>query len=125
MCLANPLYSYFLALESDLIPYHACIALPARAALVLAPHPDDEVFGCGGAIASHVALGQPVCVVVLTDGALYGDALLRQHESCAAAAVLGYGLPEFWAYPDRGLVYSEALVQRLVEKISATNSDLV
>ena len=92
---------------------------------MLAPHPDDEVFGCGGAIASHVALGQPVCVVVLTDGALYGDALTRQHESCAAAAVLGYGVPEFWAYPDRGLVYSEALVQQLADKIASTNSDLV
>ena len=112
-------------MESDLIPYSACTALLARAALVLAPHPDDEVFGCGGAIASHGLLGQPVCVVVLTDGALYGDALTRQDESLAAAAVLGYGLPEFWAYPDRGLVYSEALVQRLVDKIAATGSDLV
>lgn len=112
-------------MESDLIPYSACTALLARAALVLAPHPDDEVFGCGGAIASHALLGQPVCVVVLTDGALYGDALTRQKESFAAAAVLGYGLPEFWAYPDRGLLYAEALVQRLVDKIAATGSDLV
>lgn len=112
-------------MESDLIPYSACNNLLARAALVLAPHPDDEVFGCGGAISSHVGLGQPVCVVILTDGALYGDAVTRQHESRAAAAVLGYGLPEFWAYPDRGLVYTEALVQRLVDKIAATDSDLV
>lgn len=112
-------------MESDLIPYSACATLPARAALVLAPHPDDEVFGCGGAIASHVRHGQPVCVVVLTDGALYGDATARQLESHAAAAVLGYGLPEFWAFPDRGLVYSEALVMRLVHKIADTGSDLV
>lgn len=99
--------------------------LPARAALVIAPHPDDEVFGCGGAIASHVRHGQPVCVLVLTDGALYGDAAVRQLESNAAAAVLGYGSPEFWAFPDRGLRYSEALVTRLVDKIAATGSDLV
>lgn len=112
-------------MESDLIPYSACKALLARSALVLAPHPDDEVFGCGGAIASHVLLGQSVCVVVLTDGALYGDALIRQDESLAAAAVLGYGVPEFWAYPDRGLLYAEPLVQRLVDKIAATGSDLV
>lgn len=112
-------------MESDLIPYSACTVLPARAALVIAPHPDDEVFGCGGAIASHVRHGQPVCVLVLTDGALYGDAAVRQLESNAAAAVLGYGLPEFWAFPDRGLRYSEALVTRLVAKIAATGSDLV
>ena len=114
-----------LILESDLIPYSACTVLPAHAALVIAPHPDDEVFGCGGAIASHVKHGQPVCVVVLTDGALYGDAAVRQLESNAAAAVLGYGLPEFWAFPDRGLRYSEALVTRLVDKIATTKSDLV
>ena len=112
-------------MESDLIPYSACTALLAHAALVLAPHPDDEVFGCGGAIASHVKHGHPVYVVVLTDGALYGDTAVRQLESEAASAVLGYGLPEFWGYPDRGLVYSEALVQRLASKIATTGSDLV
>ena len=93
--------------------------------LVIAPHPDDEVFGCGGAIASHVKHGVQVGVIVLTDGALYGDASVRQLESNAAAEVLGYGLPEFWGYPDRGLRYSETLVTRLANKIATTNSDLV
>ena len=63
--------------ESDFVPYSACTVLPAQAALVLAPHPDDEVFGCGAAIASHVRAGVPVQVLVLTDGALYGDASTR------------------------------------------------
>jgi LmbE family N-acetylglucosaminyl deacetylase len=112
-------------LESDLIPYSASQGLPARAVLVLAPHPDDEVFGCGGAISRHVDAGHPVHVVVLTDGALYGDAIARQHESTAAAKVLGYGTPEFWNYPDRGLPCDDALVQRTVEKIAQTGADLV
>ena len=37
--------------------------------LVLAPHPDDEVYGCGGAVALHVQAGHRVHVVILTDGA--------------------------------------------------------
>ena len=92
---------------------------------MLAPHPDDEVFGCGAAIASHVLRGIAVCVVVLTDGAHYGDAMVRQGESIKAAKVLGYGAPEFWNLPDRGLRYAETLVQRLVEKISQIGADLV
>lgn len=36
--------------------------------LVLAPHPDDEVIGCGGTIARHVAAGDAVIVAVVTRG---------------------------------------------------------
>ncbi|MGK0657973.1 PIG-L deacetylase family protein, partial [Methylococcus sp. S2T] len=36
---------------------------PSRPAIVFAPHPDDEVFGCGGAIMLHVSNGDPVRVV--------------------------------------------------------------
>jgi LmbE family N-acetylglucosaminyl deacetylase len=36
--------------------------------LVVAPHPDDEVLGCGGLIALAVARGLEVSVVILTDG---------------------------------------------------------
>ena len=37
--------------------------------LVIAPHPDDEVLGCGGSIARHVAQDDEVHVVVVTRGA--------------------------------------------------------
>lgn len=36
--------------------------------LVLAPHPDDEVFGCGGALIKHVQAGHEIQVVYLTSG---------------------------------------------------------
>src|SRR5580704_16937481 len=41
----------------------------AQPLLVLAPHPDDESLGCGGLIADCQARGQPVYVLILTDGA--------------------------------------------------------
>ena len=37
-------------------------------AMVIAPHPDDEVLGCGGTIARLAAMGRHVEVVVATRG---------------------------------------------------------
>jgi LmbE family N-acetylglucosaminyl deacetylase len=37
--------------------------------LVVAPHQDDEVIGCGGALALQVRSGNPAAIVVLQDGA--------------------------------------------------------
>ncbi|MBT6751868.1 MAG: PIG-L family deacetylase, partial [Desulfobacula sp.] len=39
-------------------------------ALIFAPHPDDEVIGCGGAIIKHVENNDDVHVIILTDGCL-------------------------------------------------------
>lgn len=36
--------------------------------VVVAPHPDDEVLGCGGLIAAARAAGMPVLIIALTDG---------------------------------------------------------
>ena len=117
--------------EHDFIPYTADTAMPGGRVLVLAPHPDDEVLGCGGAIMRHVAAGDPIRVVIVTDGALglppntLDAALTRQCESQCAAAVMGYGEPFFWGLPDRGLAYDEDLVQRILEALDAQAADLV
>ncbi len=36
--------------------------------LVIAPHPDDDVIGCGGTIRLHRQLGHTVSILYLTDG---------------------------------------------------------
>jgi len=116
--------------ESALIPYHAVRILGNGPVLILAPHPDDEVFGCGGAIMRHVAAGDPITVIVLTDGGGFQAAgperedsvAQRRQESQAAAALLGYGEPVFWEYRDRELRYDEALVRRLCTTITMTDA---
>ena len=45
------------------------VAFVAKRVLVLAPHPDDEVFGCGGALADLLDRGARVDVLLVTDGA--------------------------------------------------------
>ena len=66
-----------------------------RRSLILAPHPDDEVLGCGGTIAGKVLRGTPVAVVFLTDGRRGGQGrsadltTLREAEALRAAAELG------------------------------------
>lgn len=118
--------------ESAFTPYSALSRLDCRAALVFAPHADDEVFGCGGALARHVDAGDRLTVIVLTDGAFRvadsqrADCIAaRESESRAAAAALGTPAPQFWGLPDRGIVADTALVERMVVAIQASGADLV
>jgi O-antigen biosynthesis protein len=111
--------------ERDLVPYEAVSQIPASRVLVLAPHPDDEVFGCGGAILSHVRAGHALRVLVMTDGSRNGDPDQRRRESRDAAQVLGYGEPEFWDIADRALRCDEATVQRVVDAVAASRVDLL
>lgn len=43
-------------------------AKSATSVLVIAAHPDDEVLGCGGTMALHTAAGDPVVVVIASNG---------------------------------------------------------
>jgi len=49
-------------------------------ALVFAPHPDDEVLGCGGVIALKAQAGARVRVIVMTDGRASHRALIAEDE---------------------------------------------
>jgi LmbE family N-acetylglucosaminyl deacetylase len=46
----------------------ASALLSGRRLMVLAPHPDDETFGCGALVARARANRDPVTIVVATDG---------------------------------------------------------
>jgi LmbE family N-acetylglucosaminyl deacetylase len=64
--------------------------------LVIAPHPDDESIGCGGALCKHATQGDRVVVVYLTSGELGLKHLprekawqIREREARQAVKVLG------------------------------------
>lgn len=74
-----------------------------RRAAIVAPHPDDEVLGCGGTIARLAAAGVRVDVIVMTRGAapLFDAAQVEQvrAEAIAAHALLGVADTHFLDLP--------------------------
>ncbi|SET22960.1 Glycosyl transferase family 2 [Nitrosomonas marina] len=119
-------------MENLLIPFQAVRNISGNRILVLAPHPDDEVFGCGGAILRHVERHDFIQVIIVTNGAHGVDDTekssyihQRQQESQVAAAILGYGNPVFWHYQDRELSYGEKLVTDILAAIQQTDAELI
>jgi LmbE family N-acetylglucosaminyl deacetylase len=53
--------------------------------LVVAAHPDDEVLGCGGAIARHAAAGDRVRILILAEGATSRHAEAGAHAAEVSA----------------------------------------
>jgi len=75
--------------------------------LVIAPHPDDESIGCGGALCKHTAQGDRVTAVFLTSGELGLKHLpreqawnIREQEARDAAKVIGIASLTFLRGPD-------------------------
>lgn len=118
--------------EQQLIPY-APSDLRGERLLVLAPHPDDEVIGCGGLLALHAAEKRDIRVVIATDGAAGvgnasqpGAAELRAAESTKALAALGVASPRFLGFPDRGLAGTgEQLIDALRRELLDFRPDLL
>jgi LmbE family N-acetylglucosaminyl deacetylase len=78
--------------------------------LVIAPHPDDESIGCGGAICLHADRGDRVAAVFLTSGERgltdrpeSKARRVRELESENAAGILGISSITFLRWPDRHL----------------------
>ena len=85
-----------------------------RSVLVAAAHPDDEVLGCGGALASHAAKGDTIHVLIFAEGATSRDSLLdpkAQKRELAvlkaaasrAASIVGAETPSMLGLPDNRL----------------------
>lgn len=98
--------------------------------LVLAPHPDDESLGCGGAIAALTDLGRRAQVVVVTDGSQsHPDSrshpparlrCLRADEVTRAVDILTAGrgpAPVLLGYPDHRSPDGDAAADRAIARI--------
>jgi LmbE family N-acetylglucosaminyl deacetylase len=113
--------------------------------LVFAPHPDDEVIGCGGVIQKALAAGERVRVVFTTSGDGYPKAAsalfekaaplltaddfvrlgeTRQREAIAAARVLKLDESSlvFLGYPDGSMAKEPATYQRAAAQADFTSA---
>lgn len=119
--------------EAQFIPFHTS-DLTNNKVLVLAPHPDDETFACGGSLILHRQADDPVKVIFITDGAL-GDRVakyspdelvtMRQQEAHAACQILGVDDYEFWGFGDRTLAGNDTLQHRLANTILQVQPTLI
>jgi LmbE family N-acetylglucosaminyl deacetylase len=104
--------------------------------VVLAPHMDDEVIGCGGTLARHVTCGADVSVIFLTDGSRGGGpadgaaararlAASRKHESRLALAELGISKVLYLDGEDGRLGATAGLAGALRSAIESADPDIV
>jgi len=112
--------------------------------MVLAPHMDDEVVGCGGTIRRHVLAGARVTVVFLTDGRssdpniakdCHGETEIRaaqaalcerrKLEAGAAARILGYDELIFLDRPDGNLKTDDALIREVADLIAVHDPQVI
>ncbi len=95
--------------------------------LVLAPHFDDEVLGCGGLLAGLARAGTQITVAFLSDGSGgvedVGDrrayATRRRAEAEAASKVLGVGVLEYLDLLDGSLASSLKELKEAIERLLA------
>lgn len=129
--------------EQSLIPFQPS-RLDGESIVVLAPHPDDEVIGCGGFLALASSEGRQIHVIVVTDGGAATEsrspessktkadpdtssyASRRRSESKEGLGLLGIDQVEFLDLPDRGLASRfPELVELLAGRIDQLSPDLI
>jgi LmbE family N-acetylglucosaminyl deacetylase len=106
----------------------------AESVLVLAPHMDDEVLGCGGTLAAHADAKAPICAVYLTDGRYgagpdtapqAGLTARRRAEAQRAGELLGIGRQVFIDGAGHRLDLDGAAAARLREVLAEVRPDVV
>jgi N-acetylglucosamine malate deacetylase 1 len=104
------------------------------AVVVLAPHMDDEVLGCGGTIARHADAGAHVTVVFLTDGryggwvdrtASQGLVNVRKQEAQRAGDILGVRRMFFLDAEDSKLRADRLVARKLREVLESERPGIV
>ncbi len=78
--------------------------------MIVAAHPDDEILGCGGAIAKHIARGDRVKAVFMTNGvgargddSEIRDAQERRDQARVIAKLMEMDDPVFNSFPDNAM----------------------
>jgi LmbE family N-acetylglucosaminyl deacetylase len=94
--------------------------LPGKKVLVLAPHQDDEVIGCGGTIYKHVKAGGTCDILYFTH-----DSEKREEESITALTTLGINSSTNLKYKIETLAAQAKLQEELLNILKEKKPDIV
>ena len=99
--------------------------------LIIAPHPDDEVLGCGGIIKKYSSAEKSVFVVVVSRGksGLYSEERIQnvRQEALNAHRILGVKETRFFDFPapELDLVSTSELARAISEVIREFKTDTI
>jgi LmbE family N-acetylglucosaminyl deacetylase len=97
------------------LPLYSVETIAASPVLIVAPHPDDECLGCGGAIALLCEQGCDLHILVMSDGTMSHPnstqypattrRLIREQETRSAMTLLGVNVEQitFAGLPDSAI----------------------
>lgn len=118
--------------------YNICPSMPLpKRAMIIAPHPDDEVIGCGGLIQALVERGAHPHVIILTGGEgshrgccdITAEDLIAGRHSLTMKAAEIMGLPmanvHCLHYPDGGVALEHSETERLAALLKELKPDAV
>ncbi|MCQ2113706.1 MAG: PIG-L family deacetylase [Bacteroidaceae bacterium] len=106
-------------------------------ALVIAPHPDDEVFGCAGLISRLVRVGHEIDVIIMSGGGASHNTCCpegvsdliekRRQLTLNAMKVLGLSHEKiyFLDYPDGEIDYANEETEQLKRLMTEISPDVV
>lgn len=96
--------------------------LREKKVLVLAPHPDDDIIGCGGTLYRYHLMGSEIAVVYMTDGRKGNNryredelVCMRQEEARRASKIIGVNRLIFLDNRDTELSPSPKTIKELFE----------
>lgn len=92
--------------------------------IAIAPHPDDEVIGCGGTLLKHVANGDKVIIVYITNGEIIDNNIeyetnceIRKHEAIKVCNDAKFTLLNWPQIASRKIQDNYSIIQNDVIKI--------
>ncbi|MEM3074531.1 MAG: PIG-L family deacetylase [Candidatus Pacearchaeota archaeon] len=102
--------------------------------LVLSPHFDDEILGCGGVLRKHVLNNNKISILYVTDGSKKNSEknkeehfLMRKKESEKACRIIGIKNNEFYYLkePEGYIEVKEESINNLCHIIKKNNPNLI
>ena len=100
--------------------------------MVFAPHPDDDILGCGGSISQHAGQGHEIITVYMTSGEAGSHTCpshelgaRRENEARQASSLLGIKETIFLRNPDGFLEYNQDNMIRIISLLREKRPDLI